>query len=241
MSRTLIVPDIHTQHTKAQRIIDYVGADKVVFLGDYFDNFHDTPEMNFNTTIWVTNRMEQHPEDQFLLGNHDVPYVWGLEFCSGFSIEKAAAIDATGEVQRLRNNLKLFTLVDEILISHAGLTNALVPKNHEKDLMNWLSRECTKAKFNMKEGVSHWTIAPGLDRGGYALYGGLTWCDWNNFKPIKGIKQICGHTKGYLPRYLDGNHCIDTALKHYALIEDGLVSIHSLEEEVIKGITGKVV
>jgi hypothetical protein len=34
----------------------------------------------------------------------------------------------------------------------------------------------------------------GADRGGRNELGGVTWCDWRNFKPIAGMPQIVGHT-----------------------------------------------
>lgn len=236
MARKLILPDIHNDFMKAEAIIDYVQPNTTHFVGDYWDNFHDNPSQAFNTAIWLANRIKNHPEDTFGLGNHDMPYVWGLEMCSGFTKEKAAAIDTTGHIELFREHLKLFTLVDFWLVSHAGLTKQLVPKNEERQLFTWLSHECTRAKLNFKEGISHWSVKAGMDRGGRELWGGLTWCDYKNFRPIKGIKQVFGHTKGYLPRHNGDNHCIDTALKHYAIIEDGKLTVYDFNAQVMLGI-----
>ena len=231
--KVLVVPDIHTNHTKAQRIIDFVGADKVVFLGDYFDTFHDNPSQNFNTAIWVGERIKEHPEDEFLIGNHDMQYVWNMEYCSGYTTEKHAAVQSTGLVPLFREKLKLFTIADGAMISHAGLTQPLAPY---KFTYNWLIHECAEAFENFKQGETHWTVKPGVDRGGYAQYGGLTWCDWNSFKLIPSITQICGHTKSYLPRMYKDNYCIDTALLHYAVIQNSKVSIHCFHDEIMKGL-----
>jgi len=40
--RTLIVPDMHNRVDKVVRLITEIPHDRIVFLGDYFDDFHDT-------------------------------------------------------------------------------------------------------------------------------------------------------------------------------------------------------
>ena len=42
---TLVIPDLHHRVAAAEEWIARYPADRVVFLGDYFDDFDDTPKM----------------------------------------------------------------------------------------------------------------------------------------------------------------------------------------------------
>jgi calcineurin-like phosphoesterase family protein len=218
----LIIPDIHQDHLKAEEIIAKVPHDSVVFLGDYFDQFHDTPSHAAATAQWLEKRIAEHPEDVFLIGNHDVQYLWGICRCSGYSFLKdQAIISAVKSVKSLRKHLKLYTFVDGWLVSHAGLTNHYVKGSD--DPIQYLKQvaDICMEKLEKHFPESHFLLEAGTDRGGWLPYGGITWCDWRKFEPIPGIKQLVGHTKSYLPRVNGDNHCIDTQLKHYAVIENG--------------------
>ena len=48
--KTLILPDVHTYHEIAQKVIDNVKADKVVLVGDMFDQFYDSVDSNVRNT-----------------------------------------------------------------------------------------------------------------------------------------------------------------------------------------------
>ncbi len=234
--KRLVIPDIHTKWVKAQSIIDFVQPDKTYFLGDYFDDWKDTPEANRDTALWMADRMESHPEDEWLLGNHDMQYVWHIEQCSGYNPMKQVAIEFTGNVPMFRDKLKLFTMADGWLLSHAGLTSKLIPHNRKDDVMNWLAEQAAKAYSNFKNKGSHWLVQAGSDRGGFNEHGGITWCDFRSFKPILGVKQLVGHTFSKEVRHKEFNYCIDTALEHYAIIEDGKLEIFNFEDEIVKGL-----
>ncbi len=40
---TLILPDLHLKVEQADKIIKHVGADKIICVGDVFDDFGDNP------------------------------------------------------------------------------------------------------------------------------------------------------------------------------------------------------
>ena len=46
MKRTLIISDIHLRWKLVDNIINEESPDEIIFLGDYFDDFGDTPEKN---------------------------------------------------------------------------------------------------------------------------------------------------------------------------------------------------
>lgn len=58
--------------------------------------------------------------------------------------------------------------------------------------------------------------------------------DWDCFAPIDGLNQLVGHTNFRQPRKkstaTSTNWNIDTGLRYYAIIEDGVISIKSVAD-----------
>ena len=220
--KTLILPDVHTYHEIAQKVIDNVKADKVVLVGDMFDQFYDSVDSNVATAKWVKSNLDKWT---FLLGNHDYVYRYDkVTKCSGWTPEKHKAINSI-LTQEDWSKFKLFEIVEGWLLTHAGLTLDLVhPK--VKDVIKWLGIECNAA---LKDPAYHWLFAAGRDRGGSREFGGITWCDANVFSPIPEIKQCFGHTPLRRVMYInEDNICIDTNLKNYAIIENGKLTVHDV-------------
>ena len=48
----LILPDVHNRWEKVEKIIKSVKSDKVIFLGDYFDDFGDNPQIIADVADW---------------------------------------------------------------------------------------------------------------------------------------------------------------------------------------------
>lgn len=51
--KTVIISDIHHRWRKAEAIIAKEKAKKVIFLGDYFDDFNDNPHAARTTAQWL--------------------------------------------------------------------------------------------------------------------------------------------------------------------------------------------
>lgn len=94
-------------------------------------------------------------------------------------------------------------------------------------------------------------LAAGWDRGGREKHGGVVWGDASSFLPIPNVYQVCGHTPLRKPDRiwitkkapmsiqretydqpvdmtdaLSCNWFLDTHLKHYAVIEDGQITVY---------------
>jgi len=212
MTRTLIIPDVHTKFGLAETIIEKEKADEVVFLGDYFDNF-DNYESAHQTAVWLKESMSK-PHRIHLIGNHDLSYAreeWKFK-CSGYEIEKDNAIKSVGIVW---GQLWQFVWVDDWLLTHAGLSNEFYKAyaKYGEDVNKFLSRMC-------EDDILRDTLysVSGF-RGGNDEHAGIVWCDWREFDAIPGVKQIFGHTVGNIVRHRNKktNYCIDTGLQHYAI------------------------
>jgi hypothetical protein len=230
MSKTIIIPDIHHQVSVVDGVLAREEYDRVVFLGDYFDDFGDTPEKARQTATWLKRRLRD-PRMIFLFGNHDLPYRYsapGVQ-CSGFSVEKLEAI-----LEVLDRDdwslLRLHAWIDGLLLTHAGWNKAFC------DAEGRVTREhvdavCAECLAELEEERMHPLVAAGWSRGGTAPVGGIVWQDWRELKPIAGLHQVVGHTPSTEIRFKNADSgtaaCIDTRLCHFAVVEDGALTFQT--------------
>ena len=200
--------------------------DEVVFLGDYFDNFHDTPFIAAKTATWLKNSLSQ-PNRVHLLGNHDMPYMCpgnASQWCPGFTAEKSRVINSTISVAEWAK-LRPAYYSNDWLFSHAGIQEVLIPYNPNgmlgpEELVRVAEQELEK----VKRGLESPLFMPGA-RFGQKNIGGLTWCDWEDeFIPYPYVNQMVGHTPGSYPRAQhlphSKNYCVDCSAT-VVLITDG--------------------
>lgn len=220
--QTIVIPDVHENFDAVQRILEaQPDFDKAVFLGDWFDRFPHQPGDMLGTARWLAAN-QGNPNFIFLYGNHDMPYCYpqrGL-MCSGHQpYVKATLLEAGVD---MRKWFRFFAMVDGYLLSHAGITPEFVHRVLDHEALE-------RAVLHQLKTESH--DLPSLVRAGYARggdqpKGGCTWLDWNDeFEDILGVPQIVGHTKAKEPRWKGASLCLDTMLKHYAVIEDGKVTV----------------
>jgi hypothetical protein len=236
MSKTLIVPDIHDKISIVQHILEKEKWDRVVFEGDFFDDF-PTGQKEATLTARYLKSIINDERFTFLLGNHDIHYLWpylGSVRCSGYEKIKSAAVERElVDLPEIRKRFKLYCWVDDWLVSHAGVSAGLLPDKFDMaNFKEWLETETQNCWKMLGQGNIHKFLAAGRDRGGHAWTGGLNWCDWNSFVAIANTNQLVGHSIGRDVRLHVGinshNYCIDTNLRHYAIIEDGVLDIREV-------------
>jgi hypothetical protein len=133
------------------------------------------------------------------------------------------------------------------LLSHAGFHADLYRDCCRNDFADAapLKLDHAMVKSHATRSLEHGSVpahlAAGRVRGGHEPKGGVTWLDWNHeFAPIDGVNQIVGHTRGTEPRNSQGvgssgktllsdNWCLDSDLRHYGVIEDGVLRIEENE------------
>lgn len=203
---SLIIPDLHHRWHQAEKIISTVGADDIIFLGDYFDDFDDDAEMVRDTSEWLIESVKK-PNRIHLFGNHDQHYAFPYRSfrCSGYEEWKYFIIHdlvtkATWE------KLKWYHVLEEKwLLSHAGLHKLNVPQDilalHTDrpkffaELTQWLDVEIQNCLRKAANNETSWVFNAGRARWGQQRVGGITWCDYEReFYPILGLNQILGHT-----------------------------------------------
>jgi predicted MPP superfamily phosphohydrolase len=127
MAKVLAIGDIHTKNwiiEKVSRIInDY---DKVIFCGDYADDFSASPQDTINTWESLRGLQIKHKNKVGLvLGNHDYIYVYDTSSTqTGYSPITHTLIN-TPENKNLKEwlaSLPIIIEIDGVAYSHAGIT-----------------------------------------------------------------------------------------------------------------------
>jgi hypothetical protein len=95
-------------------------ADRVIFIGDYFDSFDIGPaEQMFNFREIIDFKEKGECEVILLIGNHDFHYYPGGETYSGY---KAGAAPAIRQIlQENNHHLQMCYQLDNVLFTHAGI------------------------------------------------------------------------------------------------------------------------
>ncbi len=247
--KTLVFPDLHQPSLACidaiERLIAHERPDQTVFLGDYFDQFHDTPADQECTARWLKESLTK-PNRVHLIGNHDASYLWPspATACPGWTLEKQNVVDSILGTGRLTDKFHFFLPVDGWLLTHAGLSDVWVerdvyyarclkiaePTEQLQRLVTWLRAEEDNARAAFEGRCSHWFAAIGELRGGASPAGGLLWADWREKR--YGVKQLFGHTPSRWVRRDDRSVCLDTNVRHgvenYAIISDGDLKTNDL-------------
>jgi len=222
----LIIPDIHNKVAIADKILKDHPHDHAWFLGDYFDDFHDSDNEAYAVAAWVRGKL-QDPKVSLLLGNHDYHY-WKqhLQKCAGFTHEKCRAIRSVlSEVDF--EKMLTHAWVDGWLLSHAGYSRWYTHPIYG------LTPEVT-AGWDKKAKVDHYNnklpeiFWAGQDRGGNNHHSGVIWQDWWHACKIEGVNQIVGHTPNRKWRESHGDYCLDTGLHCVGILEDGKLEVVDL-------------
>lgn len=200
--KTLIIPDIHLKIDLADKIIKNVDHDEVIFLGDLFDDFNDTPEMIQNACDWLVEFVN-NPNHTMILGNHDMHYAFTNKSfqCSGYEQWKYFIIHDNLSHKKVWDKIKHYHILDnKWLLTHAGLHKHLLPSNIANlypDRESFLKEVSKYLDKSIIDGFRNegWIFEAGTSRGGFQRFGGITWCDHNqDMYPILGLNQIYGHT-----------------------------------------------
>lgn len=223
----LIIPDVHNKIDVADKILNTITHDHAWFLGDYWDNFHDTAADAVAVAQWVLEKLN-NPRITLLLGNHDYHY-WKphLQKCSGYTWQKEISISEIVKPNDFEK-LKTHAWVQGWLLSHAGYS--LQYAHPVKGLTPQVTAEWD-AKMEAAHAANKlpelfWC---GKDRYGNNHHSGVIWQDWWTSKKVTGVNQIVGHTPHHTWRESKGDYCLDTGLKHVGLLQNGKLEVRDIQ------------
>lgn len=139
MSKVLAVGDIHTKLW----IIDAVSKlipnyDKVVFVGDYADDWDSGPLQTLETWKALKNLEEKYRNKvKILAGNHDYIYAYKTPTLQGGYNNLTQTLLNVPEGQYLKEWLKGLAItvsIDDVFYSHAGMTKQWLGSRDVEDL-----------------------------------------------------------------------------------------------------------
>lgn len=204
--KILVIPDIHGRKFWRRAIADNVGkVDKIIFLGDYLDPYHNEIEENpdsmecklFNDSQNLLNILndvvllkKNEPNKYILLtGNHSDSYIW-----SKFSAASRTDYRNWEKYHKFfSQNLEYFNLVwteNDVIFSHAGITEGWAKKfleeymEYDESALEGISyiKECAEVlkDTELKDFNNYYIYAISnisRYRGGSNFYGSCEWAD----------------------------------------------------------------
>ena len=121
--KTVFIGDIHGRDIWKQIVEAEADADKIVFVGDYFDSF-DVPGVvqlqNFLDIIEFKKNTDK--EVVLLFGNHDYHYMPGFTGMGYSGYQGALAFQFRDAIDQNLEHLQMAHLHENILCSHAGVS-----------------------------------------------------------------------------------------------------------------------
>lgn len=124
MGKILVCGDVHCKKEvvdKALKLYEENDCDKLIFIGDYTDDWNDTVEQNIEILDYLFSlKYDMSEKLILLLGNHDISNWIGAEFkCSGFSEIKHSQLKFLYEANKY--DFKMAYAENGFLITHAGV------------------------------------------------------------------------------------------------------------------------
>ena len=124
MGKILVCGDMHCKKAvvdKALKLYEENNCDKLIFIGDYTDDWNDTVEQNLEILDYLFSlKYDMGEKLILLLGNHDISNWIGAEFkCSGFSEIKHSQLKFLYEANKY--DFKMAHAENGFLITHAGV------------------------------------------------------------------------------------------------------------------------
>ncbi len=229
--KVIIISDLHNRVDWVEPVLSSLEYDKVIFLGDYFDDFNDTVDDALNSARWLKQSLSR-PDRIHLCGTHEMWYRFPdnpFLQASGNTEQKSNVINHI-LTEKDWNTLKLCYYEQGFLLTHAGVHSYLLGKNNlcTQEMLNRIKSETEKALQDVKNGKINPWLDAGFARGGLQVVGGITWLDWNEeFEPVPYLNQIVGHTQLKNPEEKSSenskNYCLDTKNKHIGILENGVL------------------
>jgi hypothetical protein len=223
--KTIIIPDLHNRVAWVEEALSSPVLrpyDRVVFLGDYFDDFNDDAKDIVSAASWLKSSL-QNPNRIHLWGTHDIWYrfPWNPEIAaSGNTVEKACVINSILDNDDW-NALKMYHYEQGYLMTHAGvhptLITAFVHERGTPDTMPAVLRGEDIVNKVVKPATDEALACVGTKQ---SVWFGAGYARMGN-QPVGGI---VGHTELNRPEVrkteTSTNYCIDTRNKHIGVLED---------------------
>jgi hypothetical protein len=180
------IPDPHGTHHWEKIISRIDEFDKIVFLGDYVDNWHNKwPDQIDNFEKIIQFKKDNLEKVELLWGNHDTSY-YLHEHCSGY--QPHHAIDIYEIINNNKDLFKVIYLQNNYIFAHGGVSEI------------WMKHSgITKPEEINQLFLEHPNYFRFVGPNGYGdnINEGPLWIRPKSLSltAIKGYNQIVGHTE----------------------------------------------
>jgi len=189
----IIVGDIHGDEGAMYYALNRFPDAQLLFLGDFLDSFEFTSEECVRALTLALNLIEEGRATG-IIGNHELSYVKPQWRCSGHNpVTQAHVFPLVSRITRLLQPY-IYNADHRVLITHAGLSRPVWDEN------NMTFENVDEKLFAGYRDHDSFFFQVGRKRGGWARWGGPVWCDWSEFTPIDGLRQVFGHSAGLVNR-----------------------------------------
>ncbi len=159
--RIIALGDTHGR-TLWEKIIAKEPANKIVFIGDYFDTHEDvTPDIQYDNFKNILSFKKAYPDKVILLfGNHDFHYLASAtEWYSGYQLYQRRIYQRVLQPAVDKGLLQMCFVFDKLLFTHAGVTrtwsrDCALPLLSPEEEINTLFKEHPEA-FEFTPGLSY--------------------------------------------------------------------------------------
>jgi len=193
INKVIVFGDTHGKNK--WEFVNKEDANKVVFLGDYFDSFTVPFEEQMSNFLEIVDYKEKNPDKVVLLfGNHDYHYLSDTdEHYSGFQYEKKNLISLVLEKAINEDVIQMCYIYNDFLFTHAGVTNTWFVNNIEKD---GNIRDCMNKLLKTNPSVFKFTSSNPMDNCGDSITQSPIWVRPRALLSdlITGFTQVVGHT-----------------------------------------------
>lgn len=209
--KTIIFSDAHGRPDLITNVLDHAKSwDRAVFCGDILDIGNRPMEC---IDVLLENDIE------LLWGNHDLAPILNKQISPVSNYD----IPVYERIHELRNKFKVATWQDDILISHAGLSESFYNEFCSSTIIEASQLATQLNKLHLE---SIWE-----------QQGPLWFRPSKYYRPLPGISQVVGHTPpswlSYTGAEYPNYHTVDPYCKvgfdgdryRYATIENGIITI----------------
>lgn len=207
--KVLFVGDVHNHHyifNDVERLDKEHNFDRIIFLGDYVDNWNTTNKESIETLNKVFALKNSNPDKYtFCIGNHELSYM-GYP-CSGHQYDENEVIIKT----LLEDNKDLLDFYAEVLLgnrificTHSGITNDYAV--NELDKYGEYIKVLEEMNKNKKMYLSLLNYCSYF-RGGDSPYSSFVWADRREMYSILEREELV------IPYQIIGHSPVETATR----------------------------
>lgn len=239
--KIIAIGDTHGHDEWKKIVAQEKDADKIIFIGDYFDSF-DIPfrqqAENFNDLLQF--KIDNPEQVVLLLGNHDFHYltVAGNDRYSGFQMDHYQDIRDVLEDAIDNGLVQMCCQIDNFLFTHAGVTNAWVKESGVLSVSKYVTQLSQQIDLMLEKAPEKFRFTPSnpLDNTGESITQPPIWV-----RPPALLRdllagdlvQVVGHTRVKhitMKGYKDSVILIDTMdhSQEYLAIVDGKPEVRKI-------------